>query len=246
MMSMQLDKSSPVPLYHQLKEALTRLIEDKYKPGDMLPTEPEIERMFGVSRVTVRLAMSALVEEGLIVKRQGRGTFVQSPKITHNLTSITSWTQQMRERGLVPKTVELELGRIAPPRKIAAMLNIRPEDQVLRIKRVRYASDEPMCIMTNYLNEAYVPGLLDKGLREESLYEVLAADYQLRIVKAQETVEAREASEYEADVLHIQAWAPVLFVTRVSYLQDGTPLEIVHLTSRADRYQYQIMLHASN
>jgi GntR family transcriptional regulator len=243
-MSLRLDKNSPLPLYAQLKEALSKMIEEKYKPGDLLPAEPEIEKMFGVSRVTVRQAMGALVEEGLVVKRQGKGTFVQDQKITHNLTSITSWTQEMRERGLLPKTVEMSISRMNPPKKIASMLNLKPDDTVIRIKRIRYANEEPICVMINYLKEDYVPDILESGFQEESLYEHLEKKYGIRIVKAQETVEAREASEYEAEVLHIQAWSPVLFVTRLSYLQDGSPLEVVHLTSRADRYQYQITLHA--
>lgn len=241
---MKLDKASPVPLYHQLKEQLIHMIEEKYQPGDLLPAEPEIEQMFGVSRMTVRLAMGALVEEGMVIKQRGRGTFVQTPKIIHSLTSITSWTQQMKERGLVPKTVDMELERVAPPRKIAAMLGITAaEERVIRIKRIRHANDEPMCIMINYLRESFVPGLLEQGLRDESLYNVLKRDYGLQIAKAQETVGAREASEHEAEVLKIQPYSPVLFVSRLSYLSHGTPFEVVHVISRADRYQYQIMLH---
>jgi len=243
---MKLDKASPIPLYHQLKEKLAQLVDEKYKPGDLLPSEPEIERMFDVSRMTVRLAMGALVEEGIIVKMRGRGTFVQPPKISHSLSSITSWTQQMKERGLVPKTVDAELARMEPPRKIAAALGLAPQEHVIRIKRIRHANDEPMCIMINYIRESAVPGLLDRGLNDESLYTVLSRDYGLRIAKAQETVEAREASEYEADVLKIQPYSPVLFVTRLSYLSDETPFEVVHVISRADRYQYQIMLRDSN
>lgn len=241
---MKLDKSSPLPLYYQLKEALTKLIDSKYKPGDMLPTEPEFEKMFEVSRMTVRLAMNALVEEGLVVKQQGRGTFVQSPKITHDLTSVTSWTQQMKERGWIPKTISTEMDRILAPKKIKQMLQLDDQEQIIRIKRLRYANDEPICVMINYVREKYVPGLLERGLQEESFYQQLKTDYQLRISKALETVEAREASEYEAEKLKIDAWSPVLFVTRLSYLPDDSPLEVVHLTSRADRYQYQIMLHS--
>lgn len=240
---MKLDKSSPVPLYYQLKDALAKMIELKYKPGDLLPPEPELEKMFEVSRMTVRLAMNELVEEGLVVKQRGRGTFVQSPKIVHKLTAITSWTQQMRERGLVPRSVETEIGRIEPPKKLAAMLDIGPNEPVVRIKRVRYANDEPMSIMINYLRESYVPGLADKNLGDDSLYELLAEEYGIAFTKAQETVEAREASEFEAEKLHIKPWSPVLFVTRLSFLPDGSPIEVAHVTSRADRYQYQIVLH---
>ncbi len=241
---MKLDKSSPVPLYHQLKEKLIQLIESKYEPNSLLPTESEFERMFGVSRMTVRLAMNALVEEGLVVRQQGRGTFVQSPKITHSLTSVTSWTQQMKERGFTPQTVKTELDLAAPPRKIAQMLGISGDERVVRLKRLRYANDEPMCIMINYLVEKRVPGFVEGGFQEESLYRYLEREYRLSIAEAHENVEAREASEHEAEELKIAPYSPVLFVTRLSFLPDRTPFEVVYLTSRADRYQYQIILQS--
>ncbi|GAA3400512.1 GntR family transcriptional regulator [Paenibacillus hodogayensis] len=243
---MPLDKNSPVPLYHQLTEALVKMIEDHYVEGDALPTEPELEQRFGVSRMTVRLAMNALADEGLVERKQGRGTFVRSPKITHQLTSITSWTEQMKERGFVPHTVHAEIVVVDPPKKIGALLQLRPGERTVRIKRVRYASGEPMCIMINYVKETLLGGFAEKGLQGESFYETLARDYGIRIAKAQETVEAREATEHEAELLRIQAWSPVLFVTRLSYLPDSVPFEVVHLTSRADRYRYQIMLYAGD
>jgi GntR family transcriptional regulator len=244
-MHMKLDKSSPVPLYHQLKDIISKMIESSYHPGDLLPAEPEMERMFGVSRMTVRLAMNALMEEGLVDKQRGRGTFVRSPKITHNLMAISSWTEQMLERGLQPRTVETEIALMEPPKKIAMLLHTAEGEKVIRIRRVRYANEEPMCIMINYLKESVAPGLDKRELSDDSLYGFLEKEYRVRFTKAQETVEAREASEYEAEKLHIQAWSPVLFVTRLSYLPDGNPAEVVHLTSRADRYQYQITLHSS-
>lgn len=243
---MRLNKDSPIPLYHQLKDALIEMIEQQYQPGDLLPTEPEIEKMFSVSRMTVRLAMNLLVEEGLVVKQRGRGTFVQTSKITHDLKSITSWTQEMKARGFMPKTVDMNMAKINPPKKIAVLLNLNPEDSVIRIKRLRYANNEPMCIMINYLSEKYVKGLIEDGLTRESLYEQLALEYEVHILNANDTVEAREASEHEAELLNIPDWSPVLFVTRVSYMDEGVPLEVVHLTSRADRYQYQIKLSATD
>ncbi|MBE3557712.1 MAG: GntR family transcriptional regulator [Ktedonobacteraceae bacterium] len=219
------------------------MIEQNYKPGDMLPTEPELEKMFGVSRMTVRLAMDALVEEGLVIKRQGRGTFVQQPKITHDLKSITSWTQQIRSRGLIPRTISTKIERVAPSRKLMQFFQIDEQEPLICIKRVRYASDEPMCIMINYLREKDVPGLLEKGLQRESLYETLEQEYGIVIAEAQDIVEAREAAPAEAEELHIKAYSPVLFVTRYSYLPNNQPLEVVYLTSRADRYQYHIILH---
>ncbi len=237
-----LDKNSPIPLYHQLKEALTKLIQDEYQPGDTIPTEPELEKMFGVSRMTVRQAVNALVEEEIVSKQQGRGTYVQMPKITHQLTGVTSWTKQMRERGLEPKTVSMEMDRITPSARLQQTMNIGEEEPLIRITRVRYAGDEPMCVMVNYILEKAVPGMLEKKKNFESLYEFLREEYGIVIHKAQETVQARQVPDDEAEKLQIQAGSPVLYVTRLSYLDGGQVFEVVNLTSRADRYQYTVML----
>jgi GntR family transcriptional regulator len=240
-----LDRETRVPLYYQLKQALTKLIEESFQPGDLLPTEAELESRFGVSRMTVRLATNALVEEGLIIKQRGRGTFVQSPKIAHQFHSITSWTQEMQARGLTPHTQTYEAQVMEAPRRVAQALQMDASERVFRIRRVRYADDQPMAIMINYLRTHYVPDLIRTGLVKESLYAQLVEQDHLHLIKAQETIEARESSEEEAEVLHISPYAPVLFVTRVSYVPKDIPVELVFLTSRADRYHYQLWLKAT-
>ncbi|HYE82074.1 MAG TPA: GntR family transcriptional regulator [Clostridia bacterium] len=242
---MELDKNSCIPLYHQLKNKLLEMIENNYNVGDALPTETELEKMFNVSRMTVRLAVNALVEEELLEKQQGRGTFVKKPKITHDLMTITSWTDDMIKRGLTPKTVDTAISLITPPKKIRQLLKLNNESKVVKIKRIRYANDEPMCIMTNYLVESYVPDLAEEGLKYESLYKTISEKYRISFTLTEETVEAREATEYESEVLMIEEWSPVLVVTTVSYNSDGTPIEVVNIVSRADRYQYRNTIHAS-
>lgn len=242
---MELDKNSCVPLYHQLKNKLLEMIEKGYDVGDALPTETELEKMFNVSRMTVRLAVNALVEEDLLEKQQGRGTFVKKPKITQDLMTITSWTDDMIKRGLTPKTVDTAISLMSPPKKVRQLLKLNGKDKVVKIKRIRYASDEPMCIMTNYLAESYVPGLAEEGLKYESLYKTISERYGISFTLTEETVEAREATEYESEVLMIEEWSPVLVVTTVSYISDGTPIEVVNIIARADRYQYKNTLHAS-
>jgi len=240
----KLDKKSGIPLYLQLKNVLMEMIEKKYNVGDSLPSESELEKMFDVSRMTVRLAVNALVEEGLVEKQQGRGTFVTGSKITHSLMGITSWTENMIKRGFIPKTVDISMSRIKPPRRVKQLLGMGDDDNVIKIKRIRYADDEPMCIMTNYLIEDFVPGLLEEGLKNESLYKVLKEKYNIDLVMAEETVEAREATEYESEVLKIDEGAPVLCVTTVTYVKDKKPIEVVNIVSRADRYQYKSILYA--
>lgn len=237
-----LDKNSPIPLYYQLKLELAKMIEKEYKPGDCIPTETELKEMFGVSRVTVRQAVAALVQDDILCKKQGRGTYVQAPRITHYLSGVTSWTNQIRQMGLQPKTVSQKLERIFPSEKLQQLMNIGPQEPVLQISRVRYAGEEPMCIMVNYLLEKKVPNLLEKNPDFESLYQLLREDYGIVIKKAQETVQARKASPEEAKVLKIDSGDSLLFVTRISELESHEIFEVVNVTSRADRFQYIVML----
>lgn len=239
---MHLDKNSPVPLYHQLKNALIKLIEERYHPGDAIPTESELESAYNVSRVTVRQAVTALVKEGIVYKQQGRGTFVQKQRIAHQLTGVTSWTNQIRQRGLEPQTRSLFMERISPSLKLQQTMGIGPEEQLIHIMRVRYAGEEPMCIMVNYLLEKKVPDFLENEPQFESLYQYLDDKYGIVIHTAQETVQARKASDEVAAILQIAPGAPILYVSRLSYLDDGQVFEVVHVTSRADRFEYTVML----
>jgi len=233
-------RRSDVPLYAQVREALREELAGM-EPGQAIPAESELEGRFGVSRITVRKALDDLSAEGLVVRQQGRGTFVQNPKLTHELNRITSWTEQLRALGHEPYTKNTECVAIEPPGRIAHMLRLKA-GRVVRLRRVRLADDEPISVMVNYLPENLVPGLAEASIEHESLYELLEERYGLAPATAVDTVEAREASEQEAELLKVQPWSPVISVTRVSYLEDGRPLEVALATSRGDRYQYKVTL----
>jgi GntR family transcriptional regulator len=238
-----LDRQSPVPLYRQLRDTLRQWIESGvYKPGDILPPEPTLEAQFDVSRITVRQAIVDLVQEGLLVRERGRGTFVREPKITQNLNQLTSWAETIMSMGMTARTVECRLEEAGPPVWVARRLGTGLDQRVLVVKRVRYANDEPMCIMINYIVSRYVPGLLDDGLTSESLYEIMENKYNIVLSRAEETVEAVLADEQQAKTLKTYEGAPLLSVTRVTYDQNDFPFEVVKAVSRGDRYQYSATL----
>ncbi len=237
---MRFDRRAGIPLYVQIRDALIGEIAGM-EPGETIATESELEKRFGVSRITVRKAMDALTAEGVLVRQQGRGTFVREPKLTHELNNITSWTEQLKALGYEPGTTHVECETTDPPMRIARMLKLRAE-RVVRLRRLRLADGEPVSIMINYLPERMIPGLVDSGMERESLYEQLEERYGLAPAEAVDTVETRKATEQEAELLKIQPWTPVISVTRVSYLADGSPLEVALATSRGDRYQYKVRL----
>lgn len=223
----------------RVKEALQREIEVTMKPGDALPTEPRLEQRFGVSRITVRRALDELASDGLIVRQQGRGTFVRELPITQDLTEILSWTTAMRRLGYEPQTMTCEIDVIEPGRWLGATLNLGLGQRALRVRRVRGADGEPICLMTNYLPEGTLPGLVDEGLREDSMYATLAA-HGMYPARVEDTVEARPATDWEAALLWVEPGSPLLQVTRVTYDALGRPLDVAVVGNRADRHRYTV------
>jgi GntR family transcriptional regulator len=232
-------RATALPLYAQVKEALQRDIEAKMKPGDALPIEPELEKHFGVSRITVRRALDELEAEGLIVRIQGRGTFVREPQIIQELTQLHSWTLSMRQMGYEPQTINCQIDIVEPTRDLSSRLHLGLGQHVVRIQRLRYASGEPMCLMTNYLPEGLLPDLTEQGLIDDSLHVTLL-EHHLIPVRAADKVEARAATSWEAEQLQVPVGSPLLQVTRVSYDAAGLALSVAVVSSRADRYSYTV------
>ena len=235
--------AGPLPLYSQVQMALRREIESGMKPGDALETEPELLKRFGVSRITIRRALDELVAEGLIVRQQGRGTFVREPQITQDLARLLSWTASMRQLGYDPQTMSIEMDIVEPDATIRALLQSPPKTRVVRIRRVRGAQSQPACIMTNYLPEGLVPHIEERGLIDDSVYATLAA-HGLAPRRVEDTGEGRAATQEEAEALQIEPGDPLLEVTRLSFDAIGRPLDIAIVSSRADRYSYAVRFEA--
>jgi GntR family transcriptional regulator len=233
------------PLYRRIARKLRAEIEEQLRPGDAIETEAALEQRFNVSRITVRHAIDELVHAGLLVRRQGSGTFVARIKVTEELGVLHSWTERMRELGFEPRTVDCEMLQVVPPAWVAQALhlNAAAPESVLRIQRLRYGGDEPLSLMVDYLRLRFVPDLAEKGLEGESLYETLERRYGLDLARAEDTVTARSATLFEARLLGVEPGAPVLYVMRVTYLPDDEPLGAATVVSRADRYEYRVTGH---
>ncbi|WP_165423354.1 GntR family transcriptional regulator [Ktedonosporobacter rubrisoli] len=230
------------PLYKQIAHTLRSEIEEKLQPGETIETEAELEQRFSVSRITVRRAIDELVHQGLLVRRQGSGTFVAQRKVTQELGVLHSWTERMRELGLEPHTVDCEMLQVVPPAWVAEALQIdlNAPENVLRIQRLRYADEEPISLMVDYLRLRFSPDIAEKGLEGESLYETLEKRYGLDLARVSDKVTARRATHFEASLLGVEPGAPVLFVTRVTYLPNDEPVVAATVVSRADRYEYRV------
>lgn len=152
----------------------------------------------------------------------------------------------MAELGMHPETKVIKYSEEPAPVNVAKLLDIPIGSMVYRLERLRYADNEPICIMTNYLVPAIVPGFLEKGLKGESLYEMLERTYNIVLSRAEETVEAKAAKVSEASMLNVKRGFPLLYATRVTYDITDRPVEVVISISRADRYSYKIKLTGRN
>jgi GntR family transcriptional regulator len=238
-----INKLMPVPLYYQVKEdILYKINQGVYQVEDIIPTENELQAMYGVSRITVRRAIQELVQDGYLSAQQGKGTYVNKPKATQELNVITSWAETIAKLGMNPKTKKTEISEEPATVTVAKMLNVEPGEKLYKIERLRYVDGTPVCLMVNYLIPEVVPDLLEKGLIEESLYQTLEKRYNLVLERAVETVEACAANAREAQLLKIEKNSPLLRVKRATYDPFDRVIEVVIAVSRADMYSYTINL----
>ncbi|REJ13120.1 MAG: phosphonate metabolism transcriptional regulator PhnF [Bacillaceae bacterium] len=233
-----IDKSSPIPIYYQLEEFIKKQIEiGELQPDQAIPSEREYAERYQISRMTVRQAINNLVNEGYLYRQKGRGTFVSKQKVEQRLHGLTSFTEDMLERGMKPSSKLLSFEVIPAGLETASHLKLKKNAPVYEIKRVRLADDVPMALETTY-----VPANLVKGLTEEiihqSLYSYIEEKLNLVISEAFQQIEASIAKESEIKHLQIEKGSPILLILRTSYLHDGTPFEFVKSAYRADRYKF--------
>lgn len=163
-------RGNGIPLYVQVRDQLRDQLAE-LAPGTMIPAEQELEQRFRVSRITIRKAIHELVAEGLLSRHQGRGTFVEAPKITHELNTITSRTEQLIALGYTPRTSHLKIERVPAPKRVMQALEIPQGEELLALRRVRLTDNETISLMANYLVAKLVPDFETRVGDFESLYE---------------------------------------------------------------------------
>ncbi|MBM4761399.1 GntR family transcriptional regulator [Bacillus sp. B15-48] len=241
-----INKDSPIPIYYQLVELIQKQIENgDLQPGEALPSEREYAETFHISRMTARQALTQLEHNGLVYRIQGSGTFVADKKIEQPLQGLTSFTEDMTARGMKPSSQLLHFEVIPATMQIANQLQIQEYGPVYEIKRIRLADDVPIALETNYISANRIKGLTEQ-IVNQSIYAYMEEQLNLQIEQATQTIESSIAEPLEAQYLHIQPGAPVMLIQRNTFLQDGTPVEFVKSTYRADRYKFMIQMRRKN
>jgi len=233
------DPHSPVPLYHQVYTQLReRLRSGQLKAGEMLPAEIELCRAYGVGRQTVRQAIARLVDEGLLERFAGRGTFVREPSDRMKFYLDRSFTQQMAEMGIQAHSKILKLTSGVIDETAPAALQRKNGAPCLHLTRLRYGDQQPIGFQTTTILTAQCPGLEQYDFNQESLYNILSTVYRLPIVEISHVVSAVAASEIHARMLQTQPGTPLLLVKTAAYLENGEPIEATISYYRADKYEF--------
>jgi len=232
----------PAPLYLRLKRLVTEAIaQGELADRDAIPGERDLARMLGISRVTVRKAFADLVAEGILVQRRGSGTFVapKSERIELPLSRLTSFTEDMRSRGIETFSDWLDRSIALPTPEEAVALALSPGEKVSRLNRLRRADDRPLAIERASIPQRFLP---DPLIVEKSLYETLSARG-LRPVRALQRLHAAALSKSDAELLGLAEGSPALCTERVAYLADGRVIEFTRSHYRGDSYDFVAELH---
>lgn len=235
----ELDRESPVSVHIQLRELLRNYVLSSNKSGRQLPSERDMAAHFAVARMTLRHAVQALVEEELLERVVGVGTFVARTKLDVTL-KLTSYSEEMARRGMRPSARVLAFEQIRATARLARELQLEEGHAVIRLRRLLLADDEPMSVDENFLPAWRVPGILDAG-PPSSLYNVLGERYGLVIEWGEDIIEANAATPSIARLLKVDIGAPVLRTERHAFVSRSTVDYSVSFY-RADRYKLRVPL----
>jgi GntR family transcriptional regulator len=236
------DHSKNISLYQQVRDILIEnIMSQKWKPNTLISTEQELMEMYNVSRTTIRQAINMLVQDGLLEKRQGKGTIVKSRKLIGNLGQLKGFAEEVVERGLTPHSLLLraEFSTLLHAEK--TILQVPENEQVLVIERIRLANDIPIAVERSCWPERVGHLLMKNDLNTAKYYEILEHN-NIYIKRAKENISAINATLPEADMLGIRGGEALLEMTRLSFGIDDRPLEYTRTKYRSDQYTYDIEL----
>lgn len=241
----KVDKTSPIPLYYQLKTIISELIEnEEYKPGEAIPTERQFCDIHEISRMTVSKTINSLINEGLLYRERGKGTFVAQKKENHRLSTLLSFTEDMQKKGMQVETRLLGFERKTATKKLEKDLNLPLENRdIFEITRLRCCDDGPYALETVYLAAYLCEDLTAEMVDHKSLYGVLDAQFNCKINYAYQTIEPILISEYESEVLSVEPNSLALLFSRKTYLKGDIPIEVTRAIYRSDRYKFEVELH---
>jgi len=236
----RIDRRTPVPLYFQIAERLRGEMRNRrMRPGDLLTTDERLQREFGVSRATARKAIDELVDEGLVERVTGKGTFLTKPRLQVPLPLMLSFTEELERRGMRPSTRVVSVEWASAGERARHALGIEAKTRVLRLERIRYANDRPVLHTVDVL-----PERLGIGPDEDfsaSLYRLIES-HGVQLAECQNIITAGVTDRRLGKLLRVKEGFPVLALRRTSYDADGRPVLYEDAACRGDLYSYAIRM----
>ena len=215
---------------------LAEIASGKPPPGGRLGAERELAVRLGVSRSTLRATLDALEEAGVVHRVRGRsgGIFVSQRRVERDLSALTGLPAYLRRQGFQSGARVLSTGTVPAGKETAAALSLDPDELVLEVLRLRLADEEPVSLERARFPADRFPGLLDRSLAG-SIYDLLQADYGLRVGEAEERIEVVGATAADARALEVRPGAPMISIVRTAWTADGQAFEHSRDLFRADR-----------
>ncbi|MFZ7332947.1 GntR family transcriptional regulator [Streptococcus pluranimalium] len=232
---------SKIPLYIQIKDYLKgEILNGKYKAGQKIPTEPDIGKLFDVSRVTVRKAIDELVSEGYLVKKQGKGTFVNHKRVQRKMSFVKSFSQSCLDIGLIPSSIVEKIEVINPSEEIAKKLNITIQDKVIYIQRKRFADDVAIFLENNYFDYSRYSFLLEEDLNR-SLYEIFE-EHEIYAKKRAPgaSLEIVTADHYLSQKMDVSLGTPFFFLNVCIQEDNSSPIHVGHQYYLGEYYKFDM------
>ncbi|MEB3100964.1 GntR family transcriptional regulator [Ferviditalea candida] len=233
-----LDIYSPIPLHVQLKN----LLETEIRTGsytEKIPSERELMDRFSVSRFTVREAVSALVQEGVLEKKHGRGTFITLKPVQEWLGQLSSYEETVKSMGMKPSSRSIFHGQTSSPENVSQILDL---DKFYLIKRLRFADDKPVAIKEHYYPLEIGLELAKSDLDTAVLYDLLELSLGLNLSEAEQIITSGIPSKEEAQYLDIPPSSSVLIREQLIFDPDGNPIEYSRSVFRTDMYAFHMKM----
>ena len=220
-------------------EALDRVLDliERLQVGEAIPSERQLSKDLGMSRLTVRAAIDRLVQDGRLSRRHGSGTFVTEPKIAQRL-SLNSFSDEMRLRGMAPGSRVIELASASADARLAQRLGLSPGERVVRAKRLRLADGIPMALELMHVPANAVPGIVKADLENASFYDLMRDRYDIAISQAVQTIEPTVTDEEQSKLLGVPLHSPAFLFERTAQSQTGQTVEYSISIYRGDRYRF--------
>jgi len=241
---LSLERGSYVPYYRQIRDQVEALIKaGKLKPGQVIFSEGACATKLGVSKMTVRQAFQALRSEGLLIIEKGKRPMISTGRIQKDFQKLRGFTAEMTRRGLKPSSKVLQFEKAAPDAATANLLRLWRNDEVYRVRRLRYADKEIVGLETILLPARMFPDLAKTDLENQSLYALMETRYAIAVEWSEVELEAIPAEKDDAKVLQVPTGFPLFSMRRIVFAKDDIPVEYGHSLFRGDRYTASVISH---